>query len=739
MHNRENDKSARRDLVLDLFVDADRGASSDSVRDPIERSEARIRIEKGQTIPDVSVIIVNYNVREFLVQSLSSVYAAMSRLSVEVFVVDNNSVDDSVTAVRTRFPEVNLICNKENIGFGSANNVAIRQARGRYLFILNPDTIIQEDTLDVLKDFMEDHPEAGAAGCRILNPDGSFARESRRAFPTSDVALYKMVGLSRLFPKSKRFGRYNLTYLPIDQMSEVDALSGSCMMVRAAALVSDRDGSDEGAAQNESKIGPGTESGTESGAGSGLFDESFFMYGEDLDLCYRIQKAGWKIYYVPDTQIIHYKGESTKKGELRYVRHFYGAMLLFIEKHLDPGRSRMLSGMLRTGILLRAGLSYMGHHLRRARPVLLDFAIIYATVTLLGMARSAAIDRTLSPLFYASVSPAYAFSTVLGIYLTRGYRRPAEFHVRCALAGILLGGLVAAATGFFLPGIAFSRIVVAATLPVGATLLVAWRLRWKSRYGGPRDAILVGDEAEAERLKRMIDAHPTPPFLLAGYVGNRVSQKVAGAGSPVRLGDPGHLRDLARLRKIREIVFAARCLSNQEIFDTMRHLRDLDVQFRMFHAGSEHVIGKSQVSPISLGSLLAQLPEVVELRQRSVRRRFEIPAALFGIVLLPFMMIASRLTRSEQIESLADRLRLFPQVLFGSLYLVGVRPEHVSLIPNTWELKEGVFSITNTINTQALNPDELSRAYWYYVTHQSAGFDTDIILRSIRIGGAADI
>jgi len=342
---------------------------------------------------------------------------------VEVFVVDNNSVDDSVRTVRSRYPDVNLLCNRDNIGFGSANNLAIQQARGRLILILNPDTILQEDTLDVLVKFMDSHPEAGAAGCRILNPDGSFARESRRAFPTADVAFYRMVGLSRLFPKSKRFGRYNLTYLPEDQISEVDALSGSCMMVRSNTLIQNFDGS---------------------GEGSGAFDESFFMYGEDLDLCFRIQKAGWKIFYVPDTQIIHYKGESTKKGELQYVRHFYGAMLLFNEKHFDTGRSRFLTGMMRLGIMLRAGLSYFLHRVRNVSPAILDFAIVYLSVTLIGVARSAAMERTLAPLFYASVSPAYALSTVIGIYLSGGYHRPAQYRPRTAIAGIVLGGLIAA-------------------------------------------------------------------------------------------------------------------------------------------------------------------------------------------------------------------------------------------------------------------------------------------------------
>ncbi|MEO1477833.1 MAG: glycosyltransferase family 2 protein, partial [Bacteroidota bacterium] len=172
---------------------------------------------------DVSVVIVNYNVRGFLEQALSSVQRAVRSLRAEVFVVDNNSVDGSVAMVRERFPDVHVIANRENVGFARANNQAIREARGRYLFILNPDTLVQEDTLDRMVAFMDAHPDAGAVGCRILNPDGTFAPESRRAFPTPSVAFYRMTGLARLFPHSPTFGRYNLTYLPKDEVCEVDA------------------------------------------------------------------------------------------------------------------------------------------------------------------------------------------------------------------------------------------------------------------------------------------------------------------------------------------------------------------------------------------------------------------------------------------------------------------------------------------------------------------------------------
>ena len=243
---------------------------------------------------DLSVIIVSYNVREFLEQALRSVRRASEGLRVEVFVVDNDSVDGSVEMVRAQFPEVHVIANRANVGFGKANNQAIRRAQGRHLLILNPDTIVQEDTLHTMVRFLDEHPDAGAAGCQILNPDGTFAPESRRGFPTPEVAFYRITGLSRLFPKSPRFGRYNLTYLPRDAVAEVDALSGSCMFVRHEALYQCGRRKAGGQTEDRSSVVPSPDHAPRPTPhappdGAGLFDEDFFMYGEDLDWCYRIQ------------------------------------------------------------------------------------------------------------------------------------------------------------------------------------------------------------------------------------------------------------------------------------------------------------------------------------------------------------------------------------------------------------------------------------------------------------------
>jgi GT2 family glycosyltransferase len=246
----------------------------------------------------LSVIIVNYNVIHFLEQCLLSVQKAISGLEVEVFVVDNNSVDGSVSMVREKFPWVNLIANNDNPGFSKANNQAIKVSKGEYVLLLNPDTVVEEDTFSKCIAFMDQHPDAGGLGVKMVDGKGEFLPESKRGLPTPEVAFYKLSGLSRLFPKSKRFGQYHLTYLSREETHKIDVLSGAFMMMRRETLEK-----------------------------SGLLDETFFMYGEDIDLSYRIKLAGYNNYYFPETRIIHYKGESTKKSSVNYVYTFYNAMV----------------------------------------------------------------------------------------------------------------------------------------------------------------------------------------------------------------------------------------------------------------------------------------------------------------------------------------------------------------------------------------------------------------------------
>jgi len=273
----------------------------------------------------LSIIIVNYNVKYFLEQCLDSVSFAIKNIEAEVFVVDNNSTDGSMEYLKPLFPKVIFIENKDNPGFSKANNQAIAQAQGEYILILNPDTVIGENSLINVCRFMDENPRSGAVGVKMMDGYGRFLLESKRGFPSPWNSFCKMSGLSKLFPYSKRFGGYHLKYLDKNYVHKVDILAGAFIMARKEAV----------------KI-------------SGNLDESFFMYGEDIDWSYRITRSGYKNYYFPEP-IIHYKGESTKK-DIKYVKHFYEAMLIFFNKHY-PRSNGSFKLLIRLAIIFCGSIS----------------------------------------------------------------------------------------------------------------------------------------------------------------------------------------------------------------------------------------------------------------------------------------------------------------------------------------------------------------------------------------------
>lgn len=291
----------------------------------------------------LSVVIVNYNVKHFLVQCLDSVHRAIAGMEADVWVIDNASSDDSIDYARRFFPNVHYVENRENVGFARANNQAIRASEGEYVLLLNPDTIVSETTLHTCVDFLDSHPEAGATGACMLNRDGSFARESRRGLPTPLTAFYKMSGLCSLMPKSHRFGKYYMGYLNRDEANQIEVISGAFMMIRRTTLDA-----------------------------IGLLDEDYFMYGEDIDLSYRILQGGWQNWYVPAT-LLHYKGESTQKTSARYVHNFYNAMLIFFDKHFRQ-RYRLAALLIRLAVYGRGAISLVNQMLRRCHKLLKSIA-----------------------------------------------------------------------------------------------------------------------------------------------------------------------------------------------------------------------------------------------------------------------------------------------------------------------------------------------------------------------------
>lgn len=285
---------------------------------------------------DLSVIIVNYNVKYFLEQCLSSVKKAIAPFRAEVLVVDNASSDNSVAYLSPLFPWARFIVNPANEGFAKANNKALQEATGKYILFLNPDTVIPEDSLVKCIAFMEQHPDAGALGVRMVNGENIYLKESKRGFPSPLTSFFKLSGLCALFPHSKLFAKYYLGHLDANSSHEVDVLSGAFFLAKKEVL--DK---------------------------TGGFDERFFMYAEDIDLSYRIQQAGYKNYYFAGTTILHYKGESTNHNSLQYTKQFYKAMSQFAQKHYSGKSSAFYTILIQTGIFIRGIIAAVRNLFRR--------------------------------------------------------------------------------------------------------------------------------------------------------------------------------------------------------------------------------------------------------------------------------------------------------------------------------------------------------------------------------------
>jgi N-acetylglucosaminyl-diphospho-decaprenol L-rhamnosyltransferase len=287
---------------------------------------------------DISIVIVNYDTCDLLRDCLRSVYASEGDFHFEVIVVDNCSPDDSVSMVQQDFSQVKLILSSSNCGYGCANNLGLREAQGKYVLLLNPDTVLPPHALRDMWAFMEGHSDAGVAGPKLVLADGRLDLACRRSFPTLEIAFYRLLGLSKRYPKSARFNRYNLGYLDPDQLAEVDSVVGAFMLIRREAL-------DQ----------------------AGLFDERFFMYAEDIDLCYRIKvDYGWKVYYNPAVVVTHYKSQATTKRWVPMTIQFYRAMWLFHKKHYAGRTPAVLNWVAALGLAALCSLSLAINFLRPA-------------------------------------------------------------------------------------------------------------------------------------------------------------------------------------------------------------------------------------------------------------------------------------------------------------------------------------------------------------------------------------
>jgi GT2 family glycosyltransferase/lipopolysaccharide/colanic/teichoic acid biosynthesis glycosyltransferase len=677
---------------------------------------------------DLSVVIVNYNVKAFLEQCLIAIERARGDLNIEIFVVDNASVDGSQAMVKKRFPHVKLIENNQNVGFSTANNQAIEKAQGEYVLILNPDTLIQEDTLVILKKHLDENPRVGAVGCKLLNPDGSYQINSRRSFPTPWVAFARIVGLSKIFPKIRLFGQYNLTYLDPDIETEVDVLSGSLMVLRRRTLEQ-----------------------------VGYFDEDYFMYGEDIDLSYRIKKAGWKIIYTPATKAIHYKGESTKKSEFSAITRFYSTMLIFIRKHFGGRYSLALRVLLTFGIYFRAVMAYVLQVLKSLAPPLMDIIVIFLSLLLAIKIRFPRypLER------FSIILPIYASVWIISVYLFRAYGRKKSYHLKPVLWGSIFGLLVNSTFTYFFKQFAYSRIVVLISFLLIVILMSVWRIVY--RFIGPgskkgplsrlKRAIIIGAGSEGKRILNKLRARPDMHYEICGFVdfdSKNIGKEIDGTEV---LATIGNIREVIRIEDINDVIFSSDRLTNAQILETIIRARGSGVNFRIVPHEVEYIVAKSSVDDIEAVPLL-DINGFAGPLDLMVKRLFDLLISIvvifFSLPLMLLNIIAGARFRKQEILG-ADGQPLVVSVFEGGFPFMKDIPLYFSVFSGRLSIvgseirdfKPGEFhptykpGLTGLVQVkakekeQALNQKEKDYYNLYYFKNQSIITDLQIITRSI--------
>jgi len=557
---------------------------------------------------ELTVIIVNYNVKHFLEQCLHSVLKASENTEAEIFVVDNNSVDGSAQLVREKFPRIQFIQNKENVGFSKANNQAIRLSKGKYILLLNPDTVVEEDTFTKVIGFMEEHPDAGGLGVKMIDGKGKFLPESKRGLPTPWVAFYKMFGLSKLFPKSKIFGKYHLSFLPENEINEIDVLAGAFMLVRKTVL---------------EKVG--------------LLDETFFMYGEDIDLSYRIKLGGYKNYYFPETTIIHYKGESTKKGSLNYVKVFYKAMVIFVKKHFPGRNAGFFTLLIQLAIYFRAFLSILKRGFERIFITLFDALLIFAGFSIITpIWETFRFNEGYYPTaFMRIVVPIYILFFLVGILFSGGYKKQISLY---KIARGIFWGLISILLVYSLVDekYRFSRALIifgsvwAGIVIIGYRLIFHWlRIpRFRLQIKKSKKIAIVGHSKEATRIKQILE-NTRIQSELAGFIALDKSDKGQNY-----IGQLGQLTEIIRINRIDEIIFCAENLSSAEIISAMLDLTKLEVDYKIAPPESISIIGSNSIH--TAGDLyVVNVNAISKPANKRRKRLFDIGFALILIICVP--------------------------------------------------------------------------------------------------------
>lgn len=647
----------------------------------------------------LSVVIVNYNVEHFLEQCLYSVRRAMKGVEGEVYVVDNNSVDGSLKMLADKFPEVNVIANKVNVGFAKANNQAIRISSGEYVLLLNPDTVVEDDTFTMTIAFMDSHPDAGGLGVKMVDGKGQFLPESKRGLPTPMTAFYKIFGLSKLFPHSRRFAQYHLGYLPENETNPVDILAGAFMLMRRETL--DK---------------------------CGLLDETFFMYGEDIDLSYRITLAGYKNYYFPETRIIHYKGESTKKTSVNYVLVFYKAMEIFAKKHFAKKRAHLFSLIINLAIYFRAFLALVSQFISKAYMPLFDILLGFGGLATIGYLwghytiYDGVGSYPIHPLF-TIILPVYLLIWLVTIYFTGGYDKP--YKVSNSVGGVMIGSVLVLILYAMLPeGLRFSRALILfgmiwMGMAVSITRSIGYLLKFPDfQYGknAKKRFLVVGNDDEAHRVEQLLKSTSIKP----DFVGLVTPSDAYGVPENY-LGNLSQVPDIITIYKITEIIFCSKDITHQDIIDKMVEWHAPDLDYKIAPEDTLSIIGSNSIN--TRGDLYTvDIRTINTVPNKRKKALLDFLVSFFGIVFWIFI--------AWFIDKPFVFLKNCFKVLFTSYSWVGYcqADDHDNLkLP---KIKRGIYNPASHLRND-IDDDTRARLNVMYARDYTVLKDFNILLRTL--------
>ncbi len=591
----------------------------------------------------LSIIIVNYNVKYFLEQCLCSVRKAVLGIDVEIFVVDNHSIDGSIEYLQPLFPEVSFIVNEKNLGFAAANNKALLHAKGEYILFLNPDTLVPEDCLADCISFLENDETTGAAGVRMIDGRGKFLPESKRSFPSPLISFFKLMGLSSLFPRSRFFNRYSLGWLDETKNYETEVLAGAFIMVRKQVL--------------DKTSG---------------FDESFFMYGEDVDLSYRIRKLGYKNYYLGEDCIIHFKGESSRKGSLNYVLMFYSAMKIFVNKHYGGSKAKLFSFFIRLAIWGRALLSILARLFNKIGLPLTDALIVFLSLFFVERGWVHFIShREFGTYFAPYAIPVFTLVFLLAATITGMYDnlyKPSKAFLSSVSAIIVMLAVYS-----LLPEqVRFSRgVILFGGILAGIVVITA---RWILIRSGIVAENHLSKKNHPCLIVGSLEEHDQVAHLLkqSGMEEKIIGRIKTTEDNEVALGDLSQLPVLIQKLMIRELIFCTDSLSYNKVIAVMQSISQ-KISFRFHSKNSGSIVGSD--SSATTGETVASdsYYQIAQPYFKRMKRLVDIKFSLFLLLGFPVHLLFIK----KGGHALANAF----QVLSGKKTWVGYASEEKKLPP----------------------------------------------------------